>query len=284
MRFYVSDKMTEEKALSSDLPVDPLDVLKEAQGRNEVTFRDDQDELLFFLDAARLCKKNGLRFRLIDTGRFEGDQVERIVREGGDLYTSDEVDRNVLELEFIKKSSIKGKSIVAYFHYGELSTENEKKSLSLSDLYQLGLTGTYLHFSNKGVDRDFSQLAQLAYGCQKGGGWLIYYHHGPMDTSLKEIGESGAWIHISDRSLEGSADISLLLEIIENTQSGGANLVLYMEKEMSFSALDDVVRSGAVVFFNSGFVDYKSPLKSLEKKARNDLDFRACYLYPTLLP
>jgi hypothetical protein len=276
--------MTEEKEILSDIPVDSVDVLEIAQGKSEVTFRDDQEELHFFLDMVKFCRKKKIRFRLIDTGRFPVDQVERIVSEGGDLYTSDEAERDILELELFRKSSRRGKSIIAYFHYSDLSLESEKKSLTVPDLYQLGLTGTYLHFANKGTERDLSQLGQLAFGCQKGGGWLVYYHHGPLEQSLKELAENGAWIHISDRSLKEAEDIPLLLEVIKSSQTAGANLVLYLDKGMKFSALDDVVGSDAVVLFNSGLIDYKSPLKNLEKRARKEIDFRAFYLYPMLLP
>jgi hypothetical protein len=64
----------------------------------------------------------------------------------------------------------------------------------------------------------------------------------------------------------------------------GANCVLYVEKEMSFSSLREAVKSPAIVLFKTAPVDFKSPLKPLVDEAkRKYLDYRAFYLYSTFL-
>jgi hypothetical protein len=104
-----------------------------------------------------------------------------------------------------------------------------------------------------------------------------------LEQVLGELG--GAWIHISDDSLKESPDIDLLTEILKTGSSKGANFVLHLGTEWRAFELRDVIKAGAVPLFKSALLDYRSPLKSLEREARRrKLDFRAYYLYPYFLP
>ncbi len=266
------------------LPEESRELFSLLQKRQNITIRDDHFDFGTILDALRQFKDGRYRFRMIDTGIFGASELEWIVSEGADLYTSDEVRTDVHELDFINGSARSGGAFVAYLVKGELDAETES-ALSLFDLINIGGSGVYLHLSNRKIKHDPSRIAQLAYTCRKGGSWLVYYHHGPLEESLVEAAESGAWIHISGHSLGEEENHFLLRDIVLSAQSQGANLILHWEKGVQFSILKDLALAGAVILFKSALFDYKSPLKVLEKGIRRKrLDFRSYYLYPTVLP
>jgi hypothetical protein len=217
---------------------------------------------------------------LIDSGQLDRFQLKELAAAGADLYTSDEARQDVQELEFISKAYKKGRGLIAYFHYGALEGAEESDFLSFSDLMDLGRSGVYLHLSNKEKERDLSKLNQLAYSCRRGQSWLVYYHHGSLESPLMELGGNGSWIHVSDRSIQGTEDNELLLDVIKSARSAGTNLVFYVETGLDVFLLKEIIRAGAVVLFKSSLIDYRSPFKPLEKEARKKkLDFRAYYLY-----
>lgn len=266
-------------------PEKVFELLSLSRKGQDVTVRDDQYEFHSLLDSVKLCRKRGSRFRLIDSGKFDRFQLEWITEAGADFYTSDEVRRNAQELEFINEACKKGAAVMVYFHHGILELEEGNDSLAFSGLLDLGRSGIYIHLTNKERGRDFSLLNQLAYNCRRGGSWLVYYHHGSLEAYLVELGRNGAWIHISDQSIQGEEDSVLLQDIIKSLRSAGTNLVLYLEKELDFSLLHDIVKADAFVLFTSSLFDYRSPMKALERESRKKkLDFRTYYLYPTFLP
>ncbi len=252
--------------------------------KQNITLRDDQYDFSTLFDAAHQFRNNRYRFRLIDTGRFDPFELEWLAIHGADLYTSDETRSNLHELELISTASKKGNTVVAFLFSGKPDTEGED-ILSLSDLMNIGGSGAYLHLTNRQQERDIQELSQLAYSCAKSGSWMVYYHHGPLDASLSELGRTGAWIHISDQSLEREKSQSIITDIVLSAQSAGSNLILHWDKGVKFSVLDDIVKAGAVVLFKCPLFDYKSPLKALDKGVRKKrLDFRAYYLHPSVLP
>jgi hypothetical protein len=254
------------------------------QKKQNITIRDDHFDFETILDAVRRFKDKRYRFRLIDTGIFDPFELEWITAQGADLYTSDKIRTDVHELELINASSKKGDAFVAYLVSGHLDAEAEAP-LSFFDLMNVGNCGAYLHLSSREKTHDPAQIARLAYSCTKGGSWLVYYHHGPLQESLVEVGRNGAWIHISDQSLEGEQSRSLARDVVLSARSSGANLILHWEKGVQISLLEEMIKAGAVVLFKSALFDYKSPIKVLEKgMRRNRLDFRSYYLYPTVLP
>jgi hypothetical protein len=258
-----------------------FELLSLATKEQEITVRDDQYGFYWLLDSAKLCRKKS-RFRLIDSGQLDRFQLKELAAAGADLYTSDKVKRDVQELEFISKAYKRGKGIMAYFRYGALEAGEE--SDFFSELVDLGRCGVYIHLSNREKVRCFSKLNQLACSCQKGRSWLVYYHHGSLEPSLKELGRNGSWIHVSDHSIQGIEDTELLLDVIKSVRSAGTNLVLYVEKGLDVSVMKKIIRAGAVVLFKSSLFDYRSPFKSLVKEARKKkLDFRAYYLYANFL-
>jgi hypothetical protein len=252
--------------------------------KQNITIRDDQYNFPAILDAVRQFRDKRYRFRLIDTGRFDPFELEWITSYGADLYTSDESRSNVLELDIISAAARRGKASVAYLIHGELESEGGN-ILSASDLMNVGRSGVYLHLTNRQQERDIAIISRLANNCTKGGSWLVYYHHGPLETPLLELGKNGAWIHITDQSLTGEEDRALIRDVVLSAQKAGSNLVLHWENGGQLSLLDDIVKAGAVVLFKSPLFDYKSPLKDLEKGIRRKrLDYRTYYLHPSVLP
>ena len=275
----------EEKMAENLIAENAYSLLSLIKEGHDLTVRDDQYEFPSLLDAVKQCRSKQLRFRLVDSGSFDRFQLEWLLTAGADFFTSDDTSRSFQELEVLKMSCQKGGSFLAYFQHQALSPLEGTGSSSISGLLDLGRNGIYVHISNREMERDIKQLQQLAEECHSGGSRLIYYHHGLLDTALQELGRSGAWIHVSDRSIQSPEDLSLLLDILKFLRSSGTNLVLYLEQGMDYLNLKDIVAAGAFVFFQKSQLDYRSPLKELERiAAKRKLDYRAYYLYPTFLP
>jgi len=264
------------------------DLLSQAEEGNQMTVRDDQYDFFWLLDSAKLCRKREARFRLIDSGALEFSQLEWLVQAGADLYTSDKTRSKALELEILNKVCRESGGFIVIFLHGRLeSTEGEEKPaiFSFQELLSLARSGVFLHLSNKDQKRDFSRLIALAYSCRKGGSWLVYYHHGPLEAWLEELGRSGAWIHLSDQSIEKSEDHSLILDSIKSARAAGANLVLYLEKGLETHLLQDIVGAGAFLQFDLTQLAGRRPFRTVLKGIKGrSLDFRAYYLYPHFLP
>ena len=259
--------------------------IEKISGKMDLTFRDDQHDYDWILDILNRGKPRGIRFRLVDSGIFEGHQLEKIVGMGADLYTTDHARNDILELEFVLKASKYGGTIVAFFLQNEIVHEKELDFIPLSSLAYLGRQGLFVHVSNRERDRNFADLSQIAVQCRKGSSRLIYYHHGRLTPEFVGLANEGAWIHLSNKSIQSEEDLFLFLDMTEAARMSGANCVLYVEKKMSFSFLHQAVKSPAVVLFKTAPADFKSPLRPLVDEAkRKHLDYRAFYLYSTFLP
>jgi hypothetical protein len=275
-----NERQADREMVQSKKTSDPLSLLKRKQN---ITVRDDQYDFSTLLDAVRQFRDKRYRFRLIDTGRFDPFELEWITSHGADLYTSDETRSNGHDLELISAATRKGNAVVACLINGKMEEEGEN-ILSFSDLMNVGRSGVYMHLTNRHQTRDLRQVTRLAYNCTRSGSWLVYYHHGPLESSLMELGRNGAWIHIADQSLVGEESQSLIRDIVFCAHSAGSNLVLHWDDGAKFSLLDDIVKAGAMVLFKSPLFDFKSPLKVLERRIRRKrLDFRAYYLHPSIL-
>lgn len=253
-------------------------------GKTDLTFRDDQHDYAWLLDVLRMGKPRGIRFRLVDSGVLEGHQIETMVGMGADLYTSDRARKDILELESILKTAKSGGTIVASLLQNEIVSEEEPGFIPLASLANLGRQGLFVHVSNREKDRKFADLSRIAVQCRKGSSRLIYYHHGHMTPEFVGLAKEGIWIHVSNKSIQSEDDMFLFLDMTEAARLSGANCVLYVEKEMSFSSLREAVQSPAIVLFKTAPVDFKSPLRPLVDEAkRKHLDYRAFYLYSTFL-
>lgn len=266
----------------SGLPEKTYRLLSQAKAGRDITTRDDQYEFSALMDSAKVCRQSGSRFRLIDSGILDRSHLEWLAGAGADLYFTDTVSRSAHDLEMIGLAAQKSRSLLAYLIMGNLRDEGEASGLSFPELANLAKRGLFLHISSRNRKRDFSLLSQLACACRSGGSWLVYYHHGPLSPSLGEIARNGAWIHLSDKSLQEPADTDLLLDLAALARSSGSGVVFHMERELEEAVLYELVNSGVFVLFKSSHVDFKYPVKSLEQEARKrKLDFRTFYLFPT---
>jgi len=258
-------------------------LLAMARAGRDVTVRDDEYDFSVLLDAVRV-KARGIRFRLVDTGRWESSRMEWLVDRGADLYTADTVGRPAGELEGIQAICRRAGAVLACF-LQRVPEEEREGTYSPSEVVNLARSGVYIHVTNRKEMADPHLLADLAAHCRRGGSRLIYYHHGPLEHSLVELGRNGAWVHLYDRSLEGEENAASARDLLRGASAAGGGLVIHWKKGMSLSFLDEMLRSGARVVFGPALFDFKSPYRALEKKARRKtLDFRTYYLSPTVLP
>jgi len=270
----VADTPEKAFALLSSVTQDPI-----------LTVRDDLFEFSLLLDAVKLRRKQREKsdFRLVDSGALSLVQVEWLAAEGADIYTNDEVGKNVQELESIRYACKKGDTLLAYLHNAVLVSD-VASSLDLSGLNSLGTFGINIYLSNKDHERNLSDLILLADLCQRGQSRLIFYHHKDLDPALFELGRAGAWIHISDNSLSTPDDVAKLTDVIHAAHNSGSNLCMHVERGTESLLLEDLQKAGAFLIFKSALIDYRSPLKPLEEKARKQkLDTSAYYLYPVFL-
>jgi hypothetical protein len=247
-----------------------------------LTYRDDQHDFYELLDILRSTrKKRGLRFRLVDSGVYDLFQMEDLLLAGADLYTSDLERTSSQELAVLLKAARNSGSIVAFFVHGELILEERENSLNLASLSLLGRDGLIIHVSNREKERSVTDLTSVAVQCRQGWGRLIYYHHGALPQELDGLVSEGAWLHVTQRSLQSEQDSSLFRDLLFRSQAAGANGILHIEKDLSLEFLRDAIDARAVVLFKTQLKDFKSLLRPLEDKARKtQLDFRSFYLSP----
>jgi hypothetical protein len=257
---------------------------KAAAGKN-IIVRDDQEEFTIIRDAARICRKKGKRFWMIDTGIFDLAQLEWIIEAGADIYTSNKTGREFQEMDFLSLTSRDVNNYIALLIENMPEEEKESNLYSSSELFLLGESGIYFHASNKTQKFPFDFLEELAFKCRQGKSWLVYYHYGSLDPSLISIAEKGGWIHISDQNQENGMDILFIKDLIKTARSNGSNLILHLEKKLPFNFIEEIIQAGAFVLFKTAPIDYKSPLRKLEKLAiRKTLNPRTYYLHTTLMP
>jgi len=278
----MENEALEENELTEDSEIRPARI----QSGADLTFRDDQHDFYWLLDVLRMKKKNkGGRFRLIDSGVFDVQQLEDLILAGADIYTSDQERKSSSELAILLKPARKSGSIVAFFIHGDLPEDEEPERLSPSSLSLLGKDGLVIHISNRERERKISDLILMAVQCRLGSGRLVYYHHGPFIQELITLGKEGVWIHISEKSLKNEQETLSFLDFVVFSRTAGAGGVIHIEKDMDPQALGDVLKAGAFVQFKTSPKDFKSPLRPYEDEARKKkLDFRAYYLSSLILP
>jgi len=265
----------------TDAPQKTFALLASAAQDALVTVRDDLYDFSLLLDAVKLRRKKqpNSHLRLVDSGALSLAQIEWLAEEGADVYTSDEVRKNLQELEHIQDACHKGHTLFAYLHNGPLESE-EGSSFGLSGLKSLGPNGVYIYLSNKERERDLSGLMELSDLCRCAGR-LVYYHHNDLDPALIGLGREGSWIHLSDSSIKTSDDGTLLADVIREARSAGSGVCLHVEKGADPLLLEDLQKCGAILIFKSALIDYRSSLKALEVKARkHQLKPWSYYLYP----
>jgi hypothetical protein len=274
--------MSEERDSS---PAKIFDLLSRAEKEAEITVRDDQHEYSTLLDAAKICRRRGGRFRLVDGGKFTLFDLEWLAEAGADIYTSDEARADKTELGFLAKACAIESSVVAFFQHGELREDPEGGPCSPGFLLDIGRSGVDLHLTNREKPRDFEGMAGLAYACRQAGSFFVYYHHGRPVPGLEDMARNGSWIHLSDRSFQAEEDAPLLADLIRQAAPAGSGLILHVEKGQGLSVLRELFGAGAYLLFKTPPGESGSSLRAFEIEARKRAPgFRTFYLYTTFLP
>lgn len=266
-------------------------LLDEAAAGKTLTVRDDQADFSWLLDAVRLCRKKGGRFRLVDSGAYETARMEWLAEAGADVYTSDDTGRTGEALQSIALAGRKSRSVTALFLNGpEPGSENEVSGgepASSIPLQNLILSGLTLHLSTLGSRglRDFDSLVRLALSHRTNGNHMVCYHPGALSEDLVRLADSGAWIHLTEKSLEELTDFILLRDVVKTSKKAGANCFFHFEKTVEASILRELRAAGAILFFQTPHSDFRSPVREFEDWAEDlNLDHRAYYLYPSFFP
>jgi hypothetical protein len=258
-------------------------LLDKVKKGGEFILRDDQYGFTDTLDAVKTARARGTRFDLLDTGLFRVLELEWLCRAGAHFYTSDDARADVSELRLIRKACAKGGSSAAFLARGPFESGDQPGRPPYSVLLALAGDGFILHASNREHARDFLLLSGLAEEAHKGGGFLVYYHHGAADSGLVELASRGARIHLSDKRLQES-DLELLSAVLKASRAGGPKLVLYVEKGMPVRFLKKLFNAGATLLFKTPPNDRDSPMGELERKARRrPLRPGTYYLHATFL-
>ena len=271
--------------ITADTPHKAFALLASVKQDPVLTVRDDLYDFSLLLDAVKLRQKQRFpsRFRLVDSGALGLRELEWLASEGADVYTNDELGKTRQELGSIQYGCKKGGALLAYLFNGTLESD-EETSIGLSDLKDLGGSGIYIYISDKDHKRNLSEMILLADLCHRGQARLVYYHHQDLDPDLFELGRAGAWIHISDKGAKEPEAVSLLADVVQAARTAGTNVCLHVEAGTETLFLEDLQKAGAHLVFKSALIDYRSPLKPLEEKARGQkLDPSAYYLYPIFL-
>jgi len=263
----------------AEMSYDLLPALKKGE---TVTLRDDLLDFQLLLETAKLSRRKGIPFRIVDSGSLDILRIEWLASEGAVVYSSDQAMRKTEDLERLGKSCKKAGAFLAYFQHKAFGPDTEAISAEFQKLMKLGAEGIHLFLSNKEEKRDWRPLCDLADRCRSRGSRLVYYHHGPIEEAMNELARNGGWIHIEDNSLNGEDSSSMLLAVIASARSAEANVVLHTSEKADFYLLKDVLEAGAFLLFRSPLLDFRSPLKPLEEKAsQKKLDAMAFYMYET---
>ncbi|MGB2905557.1 MAG: hypothetical protein WBB73_00550 [Candidatus Aminicenantaceae bacterium] len=277
------DQATEKSAGTlSGAPGNPLEELLTSARihREGVTVRDDLYDEAQLLDAVRLSRRGGRRFRLVDSGRLDRLRLEWLLEAGADFYTTDEFRTDLEELEGLLQAAGKGRSILAYFVHAPFPQEEEGVESAPQLLSRLGRTGGYLHVSDRENARDPDMLLRLAEECESGGSHLVYYHHSPFGPELIELIGASLWFHLDEQSLSGPEMQAFFLDVLRSSRSR-ARFVLFSEGKSDAVWLKEILAAGVYVRFHRKQFDYRSPLRPLENAAaKKKLPHTAYYLHP----
>jgi len=276
------DKHPIEKGIEGVVEI--YELLDRVRLGRDILVRDDQFDHETLFDVARAAREKKLRVSLLDTGRFEPTELEWLIQNKVQIYTSDEARPREDELDWILRACRKAASFLSYFHDGSLEEKPAPETVSLCALKGLTASGMDFHISSRARARDFGILAELAECARKGRAFLAYYHHGPLSADMTWIAARGGWIHFSDRDLGPAHSADLGLEILKAARDAGSRLVIYVEQGLPLPVLQSLFNAGAAILFRTPPSDFRSLQTPLEEKARKrKLPLRACYLSPAFL-
>lgn len=260
------------------------DLISRALSSVVLTVRDDQFEFPWLIDAARLSRSRGGRFRVIDSGRNDIVSLGRLSEAGAEVYSSDEARPDPMQLIPVVLFGRKSGSPTFYYIHGPLAADPKTSEVGETVL-EFGRTGGDIHLSNRERTRSVSQLLALAEACRPGRGRLVYYHFGRLDPQLEDLAAEGGWIHGLAQELDTEAAEFLILDILHAGRRSGAGFILHVEKAGSTPRLRRVFEAGAFLEFHTAPAESSPDRSKLEAESeRRRPDARAFYLHTDFLP
>ncbi len=258
-------------------------LLTQARTQGHLTVRDDLYSETLLMDAVRICRKRGWRFRLVDSGRFDRFQLEWLLEAGADFYTSDEFRKDFSELEGLLQAAGRGRALLVVYVQGALIPESFTPDMGRPPLFQLGAGGAFIHVSNHETPREGETLESLALECRSGGSSLVYYAHREFDSDLAALAAQKLWIHLNEKSFSQEEARSQFLDLLNSARTQ-ARFVLFSQGEQDALWLQELVSAGVYLIFQNKQFDYRSAYKAIEKKAAHrHLPHTAFYLYPDIM-
>lgn len=253
-------------------------LLDRAASSEGVTIRDDQYEFPWLLDAVRVCKNKGGRFRLVDSGTRDIVSLSWLAEAGADLYSSDEARPVPKEIVPVRMSGRDAGGHTFYYIGGD-TIQSPERAAFLSDIAELGRTGVDLHLSNRDKPREAGLLLDLSRACLSGGGRLVYYHHGRAASFLEDLAGAGGWIHCAAESFDPDKDLFILRDVLGASRRSRSGFVLHLNEVSCLSLAAEAFGRGAYLRCHTPPCERTSVLKKLEDEAaRRRLDPRAFYL------
>lgn len=250
-------------------------MLEEAGRQTHTTVRDDQQEFAWLLDAARVARGRGRRFRIVDSGKLDAFSLEWLAAAGADLYTADDIRADLADLVRIRRAGRASGASTVLFHHGPLDESLPSKGLSPGALQELLRSGVDIHLSNREKERRTETLVGLADSHRAGTAVFVYYHHGPLIPEIGTLAEAGAWVHIEAPPVDLEADSALVRDICRACRQAGAGLVIHLEEEISRFVLTDFRRAGAYLL---------SKVPAAGPEVGRPLPYRSYYLDTTFMP
>ncbi len=258
-------------------------LLEQAGNQGDLTVRDDLYSETSLMDAVRICRKRGRRFRLVDTGRFDRFQLEWLLEAGADFYTTDEFRKDFSEFEGLLPAAGRGRALLVLYVQGALVPESFSLDMGRPPLFQLGAGGAFIHVSDHETIREGENLERLALECRSGGSSLVYYTHREFSPDLGALAAHKLWIHLSEKSFAQAEAQSQFLDLLKSARTQ-ARFVLFSQGERDALWLQELVSAGVYLIFQNKQFDYRSAYKAIERKAaRRHLPHSAYYLYPDIM-
>ncbi len=249
-------------------------LLDEAGSFGGVTVRDDHYDFAWLLDAARLARRRGRRFRLVDSGRFAVDGLEWLAAAGADIYTGDDVRPGAEPSILIRKAAERASAVVAFFHHGPLEEDVSGFDRNGEILAELLRSGVDVHLSNRERRRSMAALKSIGASRKPRGAYLVYYHHGPILPEIKDAAETGAWIHCRGDAFDSKTDSLSIEEIGRAAVRAGSGLIVHVDDRFDGRSAEDLRAAGATIL---------RTYRSSNPGVSGPMPFRAFYLDATFL-
>ncbi len=261
------------------------ELLDRVRTRQDLVIRDDQFDFTALLEAARYAKRRGIRLSLLDTGRFNPEEVASLARASSRVLTSDEARPRADEWVIVHEACREAGTHLSVFWNGPLPAGDEAQGVTLQALEDLLRSGVDFHLSNRTHARDAAALAGLAAAAKKGRAFFVIYHIGPLVAELAAPAASRAWVHFSDASIGDEPAAALAVALARAASSSGSRTVVHIERGLPLDLLEALWAAGAALLFLTPPSDDRSLLRPVEMKAaRRKLPARAFWLSTAFMP